>query len=70
MKVKGYYVWCKNLDGNFSTIFLPSTDYGVIRKYFEEHAELECLANIFDEKDFNESEKNELFFQMLDLYNL
>ena len=70
MKAKGYYVWCRNNEGRFLTKFLPTTDYNAVKKYFEEHSELEYLANTIDERIFIESEKNELFHQMLELNNL
>lgn len=31
MKVKGYYVWCRNNDGRFCTKFLPTTDYNCVK---------------------------------------
>ena len=70
MKLKGYYVWCRNIDGSFSTIFLPTTDYDVINKYFKDNSEFECLATLKDYKNFNENEKEELFNLIVELNNL
>lgn len=70
MKVKGHYVWYKSNEGSYCTKFLPTSDYDCVRKYFEEHSELEYLANVLDKKIITESEKNELFHQMLELNNL
>ena len=55
---------------DFVQNFCQTTDYNCVKKYFEEHSELEYLANVIDEKIFIESEKNELFHQMLELNNL
>ena len=70
MEVRGYYVWVKNQDGEFSTIFLPTTDYDTLTKYFKIHCELEYLGNVFETRIFNENEKTEIFKQMLELNNL
>ena len=73
MKVKGYYIWCKNKDNEFLTIFLPTDNYDVIKKYFEENQELELIASLFGGKYFNEfieKEKDELLSLFLELNNL
>ena len=73
MKVKGYYIWCRNKDDEFLTIFLPTDNSVVIEKYFEENQELELLGSLFGEKYFNEfieKEKNELLSLFLELNNL
>ena len=68
MKVKGYYIWCRNKDDEFLTIFLPTIDYDIVKKYFEENQELEYLGSVFGGKYFNE--KDELFNLFLELNNL
>lgn len=73
MKVKGYYIWCRNKDDEFLTIFLPTDNYDIIKKYFEEHQDLELLGSLFGGKYFNEfieKEKNELLSLFLELNNL
>ena len=74
MKVKGYYIWCRNKDDEFLTIFLPTDDYDMVKKYLEENQELECIGSVFGGKKFNESidkEKDKLlnlFLELNDLY--
>ena len=73
MKVKGYYIWCRNKDDEFLTIFLPTDNYDDIKKYFEANQELELLGSLFGGKYFNEfieKEKNELLSLFLELNNL
>ena len=73
MEVKGYYIWCRNKDDEFLTIFLPTVNYDIIEKYFERNQELELLDSLFGGKyfdEFIEKEKNELLNLFLELNNL
>lgn len=68
--VKGHYVWYKDNHGRFLTKFFPTSDYTQIRKYFEEHEELEYISNYCEVKTFNDSEMDNLIKLMIELNNL
>ena len=70
MVVKGYYIWCKKQDGNFITIFLPTTDFSKLSKYVDEFEDITYVYHIEGEKKFAENEKQDLFCKMLEINNL
>lgn len=70
MIVKGYYVWVRHDGGGFETIFLPTTDFTAVERYFAKNDELEVMGNHYDIKAFSADEKEGLFNLMLELNNL
>ena len=70
MIVKGYYIWIRKADGQFDTIFAPTTDFEKLRKYIDGFEDVEYVNHTGGEKKFYENEKEGLFRQMLELNNL
>lgn len=70
MSVRGYYIWVRRDNGHFDTIFLPTTNFAEVKKYFLIHVEMQYIACHCDEKIFSTNEKEGLFNLMLELNNL
>lgn len=61
MIVKGYYIWIRKADGQFDTIFVPTTDFEKLRKYIDGFEDVEYVNHTGGEKNFTKTKKRVYF---------